>query len=427
MATQPSQQSQPASPFINTLGMQYMPINLKSVLTKYGIRQTEWCSKIIQSGGSGTGRGISQASASLLLNYNQFPKATPAEEVKAQTEDFLRARGVADSEIATLWDFDAEDKGRAGRRNAPRKPKSHNEVSVDEFIEDQLPENAMLSAHAKKHFKLFLSPFEDDVKKPEDVFLSSEQRYIRESMFNAAKNGGFLAVIGESGSGKTTLRRDLIDRIQREGHEITIVQPRIFDKSRLTAGSICEAIIQDIAPNTTVGGSLEGKARKIERLLTESSRGGYSHVLMIEEAHDLHIKTLKYLKRFWEMEDGFRKLLAVILIGQPELNGKLDERQNFEAREVIRRCEIAMLEPLNGDMEDYLKLKFKRVGKELSDVFDDDAFAAIRERLTLQRRGAQNTISMHYPLIVNNTVTKCLNLAAEMGAKKINAEIIQGI
>jgi type II secretory pathway predicted ATPase ExeA len=33
---------------------------------------------------------------------------------------------------------------------------------------------------------------------------------------------------------------------------------------------------------------------------------------MIEEAHDLSIQTMKYLKRFWEMEDGFKKLLSIV-------------------------------------------------------------------------------------------------------------------
>ncbi len=39
-----------------------------------------------------------------------------------------------------------------------------------------------------------------------------------------------------------------------------------------------------------------------------ASKGGQRHVLIIEEAHDLSVHTLKYLKRFWELEDGFKKL-----------------------------------------------------------------------------------------------------------------------
>ena len=173
--------------------------------------------------------------------------------------------------------------------------------------------------------------------------------------------------------------------------------------------------------------SLEAKGRQLTRLLTGGSRAGNAHVLIIEEAHDLTIPVLKYLKRFWELEDGFKKLLAIILIGQPELKDKLDLRVNWEAREVINRCEIAELLPLNGDMEKYLELKFKRVGKKLTEVFNKEAFDAIRDRLTLKRRGTSNTESMHYPLVVNNTVVKAMNLAADIGAPKIDADIIKEV
>ena len=285
----------------------------------------------------------------------------------------------------------------------------------------------MLTQKAKQSFGLFKDPFRDDVQEPSDVYLSTEQRYIRESMYQAAKHGGFIAVIGESGAGKTTLRRDLIDRINRnEDSGIVVIQPRTIDKTRLTAAAICDAIICDLSSENPKR-TLEGKARQIERLLTGSSRAGNSHVLMIEEAHDLMIQTLKYLKRFWELEDGFKKLLAIVLIGQPELKAKLDERQNWEAREVIRRCEVAELLPLTANQVcEYLMLKFERVGKNTNEVFERDAFDAIAKRLTLPRRG-NGTISMCYPLVINNLVTKCLNDAALTGAAKVDAEIIGGV
>jgi type II secretory pathway predicted ATPase ExeA len=85
-------------------------------------------------------------------------------------------------------------------------------------------------------------------------------------------------------------------------------------------------------------------------------------VLVIEEAHDLTTMMFKHLKRFWEMEKGFTKLLGIILIGQPELKAKLDARINFEAREFINRCEVFELSPLGPDLEAYIEFKLKRVG-----------------------------------------------------------------
>ncbi|PCJ88687.1 MAG: hypothetical protein COA54_02355 [Thiotrichaceae bacterium] len=284
----------------------------------------------------------------------------------------------------------------------------------------------MLSATAKSHFNIFINPFIDDVQSADDIYLSDDQMHVRAAMYQTAKHGGFVAIIGESGSGKTTLRRDLIDRVNREELPISIIQPRIIDKAKLTAGAICEAIIRDVSSERPKQ-SLEAKASQIERILTSRARGGSKHVLIIEEAHDITIKTLKYLKRFWELEDGFTKLLAIILIGQTELKGMLDVRQNYDAREVINRCETVELHPLNGNLEQYLALKFKRADKRLDHIFEPDAFDAIRERCTIRQRGVSASQSMLYPLIVNITVTKAMNLTADMGEQKVTAEIIRGL
>jgi type II secretory pathway predicted ATPase ExeA len=404
-------------------GSRYMPLKLKGVLFRHGIQQSEWAAAIIQRGGRNGGQGLSQPTATQILSWGIWPKLTPAHDIKAQTEAFLRGKGVADELIASAWEEDEEDhRGVATPKKEPRTSGAEFEFESD----THLPEVEMLTQQAKKHFSLFRDPFVDDVQGPEDVFLAGEQRYIREAMFQTAKHGGFLAVIGESGAGKSTLRRDLVERIQREQAPITVIQPASLDKTRLTAEHIADAIVGDISQEP-VKRTREAKARHIQKLLTGSSRAGNSHVLIIEEAHDLSVQTLKYLKRFWELEDGFRKLLAIILIGQPELKNKLDERQNWEAREVIRRCEIAELMPLDRDLEAYLAMKLKRIGREVGQVFAPDAFDAIRARLTLTRRGTHQAVSMLYPLVVNNLVVKSMNLAAEIGAETISADVVKGV
>lgn len=202
-----------------------------------------------------------------------------------------------------------------------------------------------------------------------------------------------------------------------------MIQPQNFDKTTLTAAHICDAIVADMsleAPKL----SLEAKARQVQRILAESSRAGTTHALMIEEAHDLNVSTLKYLKRFWEMEDGFRKLLGIILVGQPELGHKLDEQRNPGAREVIRRCEVAHLKPLNGNLEDYLRLKLKRIGSAPEALFEPDAYDAIRARLTQRDQRTGEVTSQLYPLVVQNLVVKCLNQAVELGLTKISAQLV---
>ena len=396
-----------------------MPLKLKGVLVRHQIKQSEWARSITQFDGSVLG----ESAATLLLNWGQWPKRTPRDSIVQQTQAFLRGHGVRPEEISEAFEIEPE---RGSYWNA--QPKRQRQLRA---VPSQAPaidpvEVEMLSMEAKKRFALFQDPFQNDVQSSADVFLAPDQLYIREAMYATAKHGGFLAVVGESGSGKTTLRRDLIERTKNE--QITYIQPRTFDKAQLTASLICDAIVADLSTQTPRL-RLEGKARQVEQILIGSAQAGNAHALVIEEAHDLSVSTLKYLKRFWEMEYGFKKLLSIILIGQPELKARLDERTNYEAREVIRRCEIAQLEPLNGHLEEYLQVKSKRVGKQLGDVFDADAFDAIRARLSVRRRGpaGEEVMSQLYPLVVNRLVTRAMNEAAEIGALRVNREVIEAL
>lgn len=397
-----------------------LPVRLKGVLIRLGRSQSELAREIKKPDGS----PYSRTAIAHMLNHGYTPSRDDWEGIKRQIESVLESYGATRAEIESAWEVD---------ENNPRwshKPAGFNTPETPSDDEDPTriaPE--MLSPAAKRHFALFRDPFQDDVQGPDDIFLAADQRYIREAMFQAARQGGWLmAVVGESGSGKTTLRRETIDRINRERLPVQVIQPKAFDKTQLTARHICEAILLDLNPSAKPKRSLEALSRQVEKALVESGRSGQAHLLMIEEAHDLLIQTLKYLKRFWELEDGFKKLLSIVLIGQNELRDKLDEHRYPDAREVIRRCEVLELKPLDTEVGSYLQMKFERIGADLGAVFDGDAIDAVRQRLTEIGRGPRrNEVrSMTYPLVVNNLATRAANAAAAMGAPRVTADIVKG-
>jgi type II secretory pathway predicted ATPase ExeA len=282
----------------------------------------------------------------------------------------------------------------------------------------------MISQEAMKHFKIFRNPFVDDIQKDNDIYMSEEHRYIEAAMLDCARHGGFLAVIGEVGSGKSVMRRKVVEQLRRDG-DILVIYPQMIDKTRLTAASICDAIIMDISderPNL----KLEQKTRQVQRLLLSRSKNGYRSCLIIEEAHDLNTHTLKYLKRFYELEDGYRKLLGIILIGQTELKHMFNESLHVDMREVIRRCQIAEIQGLNGHIQDYLSLKFKRVGAAMETIFHNGSIEALAKRLTSKDRQSK-TISHAYPLLVNNYAARAMNLAFEMGEALVTAEVVDAL
>lgn len=411
-------------------GCEFMPLRLKDVMLKHGISQSVIADGVLQTGG----RPVSKTTISFILNYGYFPRGTPVDTIKGQIADFLRAHKVPEDEIAICWEVSDEDQTKSRmpigvhlRALEARSPKKAEPKQAQE-IDFQPMEIEMLSPAAKRHFKLFRDPFVDDVAGPDDVFLSEDQRYVLEAMMQTAKAGGITAIIGESGSGKTTLRKLFQNRIARDGQAIRVIFPHTLDKTKLSTGQICQAIIRDIEEDSQIRSSLEAQSRQVKEVLLRSSRAGNKHVLMIEEAHDLSIQTLKYLKRFHEIEsdDGFGKVLSIVLVAQPELRIKLDVSRHPEAREFINRCEVASLSPLYEQLKTYVTHKFERVG--ISPTFiEDSAYDAIRERWTKvdpTTRAIKNNL---YPLIVNNTITRALNRAAELGLPVINAELIKDL
>jgi type II secretory pathway predicted ATPase ExeA len=400
---------------------EFQPLRLKAILAEFGISSTACCKAVAQR----NGKPLSRTALSFLLNYGEWPSHTPAEAIRAQVETLLTSRGVPPQMIESAWSMDAEALANQNMRFGHGRYPSPARKPAEIPDQPDIPEKEMLSPQAKKHFQLFRDPFIDEIRGPEDIYLAADQRYIREAMYQTAKNGGFIAVVGESGAGKTTLRHDLIDRVTKEGGQVLFIQPRVIDKTRLTARIVCEAILGDLAPSEVAPISLERLARKVEKILTESYHLGNRHVLVIEEAQDLEPRALKHLKRFYELQAGYAKLLSIILVGQPELKNLLDERQHFELREVIRRCEIAELMPLDTNVKEYVGHKFDRLNKPVADVFAADAFEAIVARLT--RDSARGRVSMVYPLVVNNLVTKAMNLAASLGERLVTAEVVKEV
>lgn len=373
--------------------------------------------------------GMSPSAFSQLINRGTWPKRRGMGEVRRKIEDFLLAKGVTRAQVRDLFLKAKGIKEPKAKHQAAQAAEPEQEVIM-------LLRRQGLFPDTKRHFKLTKHPFLNDIQTPDDVYKGQDIRYVREAMYATARHGGFSAVVGESGSGKTVLRRDLIDRIQREGKPVLIIEPYVLgmeDSEKrgkaLRSGHIAEAILSVVAPLETVASSPEARFRQVHQRLAASTRAGNSHLLIIEEAHCLPLSTLKHLKRYLELTDGLASLLGILLIGQTELKTKLSEH-NHEVREVVQRCELVELQPLrNEELTGYLRFKFARAGVEdLGKIISEDGVEALRVRLTGQssQRG-RDGVSLCYPLAVGNFVVAAMNQAADIGAPVVNADVIRSV
>ena len=310
------------------------------------------------------------------------------------------------------------------------------EVNVNEPLEEEamLLQNQSLTAAARQHFRLPRNPFVDDVESPDDVFQSPTVRYVRAALMDCAQHHGFIAIVGESGAGKTTLAEDLEERIKAERRDVLVIRPYVLAMEQndtkgktLKSSHIAEAIASALDSQAKAKSSPQARFEQVHQMLKASRRAGQRHLLVIEEAHCLPTATLKQLKRFLELKDGMQRLLGVALIGQPELRDRLNS-QNPEVREVMQRCEVVELAPLDADLEAYLQHKFKRFDLALDQVLAPDAADAIRARLIHVPRGgkAADARSICYPLVVNNLVARAMNAAAAAGWPQVDAQVIAG-
>lgn len=413
----------------NAWRLGFTPIALKALVVACDISQSDLQREV----SAFIGDSISRPTINLTLNRGYIP--TTKGDYKGAVEQFICRHARAQAWLvekglrtADLWQplgenlRDALPVGHV-RRSLTGKRKAALVPGDPELILNR--EVEMISQEAMRHFKLFRNPFTDDIQKDADVFMSDEHRYIEAAMLDSARHGGFLAVIGEVGSGKSVMRRKVIEQLKHDGDTL-VIYPQMIDKTRLTAASICDAIIQDIS-SEKCRVKLEDKTRQVQRLLLDRARTGYRACLIVEEAHDLTFNTLKYLKRFYELEDGYKKLLGIILIGQTELKDTFNESQNVDIREVIRRVQVAEIRGLNGNLKEYVAVKFNRIGAKPETIFSEDAYEAMSRRLTTKTKDGKGKISHAYPLTVNNHIARALNQACEIGEAKVTAEVIEAI
>ncbi len=376
------------------------------------------------------GLALPKSSACQIVKHGEWP-ARGAEDVKRRAVGFLVKSGASARHLALMRDaglFPLPTKTAAAAAFTPAtQPSTEEEDSM-------LLEHVKLTPEAKRHFGLPRNPFVDDINVRDDVFASPSTRYVRAALLDAAQHHGFIALVGVSGSGKSTLCEELEERIRWEQRPIHVIKPYVLDMEpsdtkgkMLKAGRIAEAIAQTLAPNLKLPSGPQARFKAIHQLLAESAQTGARHLIVIEEAHRLPLATLKHLKGFMELKDGLRRLLGVCLIGQPELGALLSE-QRQEIREIVQRCEKVRMEPLDGDLEAYLKHKFARIDVKASDVFADDAYDAFRARMIHTPRGGRSSdvTSMCYPLAVNNRAARAMNAAAAAGWPKVDAQVVAG-
>jgi len=208
---------------------------------------------------------------------------------------------------------------------------------------------------------------------PRFLYLAGSHREALAHLLYGIEQGeGFISVTGEVGTGKTTLCRTLLERLDGDTEVAFLFNPSRNPHELLQ--SICSEF----------GLPAEGLARRalmnqLNAFLVEQKRAGKRVLLIVDEAQTLTETTLEQVRLLSNLETSREKLIQILLLGQPELDRKLDSRG---LRQLRQRISVRwQLEPLGApETRAYVRHRLSVAAGEPKELFSESALREIHRR-----------------------------------------------
>jgi MSHA biogenesis protein MshM len=278
-----------------------------------------------------------------------------------------------------------------------------------------------------RHFGLRETPFS---LTPDTSFFfacSSYQEALN-TLLVAARNGeGFIKITGEVGNGKTLLCRKFLATLNQGRHSTTLIGTQDQASVAATAPSFITAYIPNpyLDPNSLLLALAEEFRVPLEKVtdqhmllkgltlaLLDCARNGQRALVCLDEAQAMPLESLEVLRLLTNLETEKRKLLQVVLFGQPELNERLRQHSIRQLRQ-----RISFQYDLRGlhkhELERYLRHRLAVAGFAGETLFTAGAV------------GKLHRITGGTPRLVNIVAHKALMLAFSDGRQQVSVRHIR--
>ncbi|MMZ51663.1 hypothetical protein D3C81_359320 [compost metagenome] len=186
-----------------------------------------------------------------------------------------------------------------------------------------------------------------------------------------------------------------------------------LDKTKLTASLLDAALFYDLSTEKTVKipGDSEKRARELQALFRKAKK---PVALFIDDAHDLHPKTLTSLKRLFELATDGKGKISIVLIGHPKLKNDLRCPSMEEVGDRTTVFEFGGLRDKQRDYIDWVLRESLGEGSDISDVITDEAATVLAVRLKT-------------PLQIGRHLVRAFETGFDMGVKPIDAGIVEAV
>lgn len=261
----------------------------------------------------------------------------------------------------------------------------------------------------KRFYSLKKNPFEIT---PDPSFLFTTKGHneaLATLYYGVRRRKGFVVLTGEVGTGKTLLIRSLLQILK-----LGDVHYAYLFNSRLAPTEFLQYIAGDF--------SLPISAKTKSELLLELSsfvisrfKKGLTTVLVVDEAHHLSTEVLEEIRLLTNLETAQEKLLQILLVGQPELDEKLDSVSLRQLKQRIAlRCQLSPL--VLEETEGYIQRRLQVAGHA-----SPNALFPFETVIEIQRH------SRGIPRLINTLCENALVHGYANQATKITPEMIEDI
>jgi len=255
-----------------------------------------------------------------------------------------------------------------------------------------------------KFFGLLEKPF-NPTPDPRFLYLSpSHREALAQLRYGIQERKGFIVLTGKVGTGKTTLLHALRQRLDGQ----TAVS--LVFHSTLLFDDMLQYVLADL-------GIAKREDSPVQRImafndyLIERERAGQNTVLIIDEAQNLSAQTMEQVRLLSNFETATKKLLQIVLVGQPELRAKLELPELRQLRQRVGlRCQICPLTV--EEARQYIRNRLRIAGARDVGIFTDAAI----ERVTEYSSGI--------PRIINILADHCLLFGYANQARRIDRSFV---
>ncbi|MEA3183108.1 MAG: ral secretion pathway protein [Gammaproteobacteria bacterium] len=245
---------------------------------------------------------------------------------------------------------------------------------------------------------------------PDPRYLYLSERHaeaLAHLLYGINEAGGFVQLTGEVGTGKTTIVRSLLAQTPKNAEIALILNPKMTAPEFLL--TICEELGIGVPDSATE--SLKDLVDILSGYLLRAHAGGRRVVVVVDEAQNLAPTVLEQVRLLTNLETNTRKLLQIILIGQPELRELLGRN---ELRQLAQRITGRYhLNPLTtAETAAYVRHRL-RVAGATSDIFSPAALAEVHR------------LAVGVPRVINVVCDRALLGAYSMDRHRVTSNLVR--